>query len=506
MAKLNFVQLLVMVGIVGLMWAASTSHSSASTYYISAGGSDSNDGVTKGSPWLHAPGMANCSAACFATTPKPGDQFIFRGGETWHTSNGTVVGLPWIWTWSGTSADRIYIGVDKTWFVGSAWSRPILDMDNPLSTDRPEKCTYDDTDIRAVSLDNVHYIDFDGFEFTGKCWSGDPRGASIFRSGSYITISNCYFHGWTMTARAGDDTHRMILGAGSGITNNVVVGNVFDGSDSSLGTTPNKSTGFAIYAECYDVHNNIFRRVSNGAVCTNLTYVHDNLFEYMYNPVETYFHHGNVVESLGGLAGGSVYFYNNIIRHTNEGVTIWLQASTLYNFNNIFYDIGNPTNCLMQNPEGFRAGSGAATSHIYNNTFEGPCYIRFSAANSTTPSWSGPVYFANNHFIGFSILPGATDCRAATGCYIHDQGGNIFQSKANANAQGYTSVNNYAPTSAHGATIGSGLNLLTMCESVPALCSATSLGVTDGPGNSVAYPAIPILSRPASGSWNVGAY
>jgi hypothetical protein len=504
MAKLNVTQLLVIISIAGLMSAASTSRSSAYTYYISASGSDSNNGIAKSSPWLHAPGMTNCLAECLTTTPKPGDQFIFRGGETWHTSNGTVVGIPWIWTWSGTSTDRIYVGVDKTWFVGSAWSRPILDMDNPLSTDRPETCAYDDTKITAVSLNNVHHVDFDGFEFTGKCWSGDPRAASIFRSGSHVTISNSYFHGWTMTARAGDDTHYMILGAGGGITSNVVVGNVFDGSDSSLGRTPRKSTGFAIYAECYDVHNNIFRRVSNGAVCSNLTYVHDNLFEYMYNPVETYFAHGNVVESLGGLE--EVYFYNNIIRHTGEGVTIWLQASTLYNFNNIFYDIDNPTNCLMQNPPGFKAGSGVATSHIYNNTFESPCLLRFNAANSTTPSWSGPVYFANNHFVGFSNLADGTACYAAAGCYIHDKGGNIFQSKAKAYAEGYTSTNSYAPTSANSATIGSGLNLLAMCKSAPALCSATSLGVTDGPGNTAAYPKIPVLSRSTSGSWNVGAY
>ena len=503
MAKPNVAQLLRLITMTGFMSAAATS-SFGSTYYISTRGSDSNNGLTKSTPWLHAPGMSNCLAACSAATPKPGDRFIFRGGETWHTSNGAVIGIPWIWTWSGATRDPIYIGVDKTWFTASAWSRPILNMDNPLSTDRPESCAYDDTKITAVSLKDVHYVYFDNFEFTGKCWGGAPYAASIFRSGSYITISNSYFHGWTMTAHAGDDTHRMILGAGGGLTNNVIVGNVFDGSDSSLGTTPGKSTGFAIYAECYDVHGNIFRRVSNGAVCSNLTYVHDNLFEYMYNPVERYFHHGNVVESLGGLSEG--YFYNNIIRHTDEGVTIWLQASVLYNFNNVFYDIGNPTNCLMQSPPGFKAGVGAASSHIYNNTFESPCHLRFSAANNTTPSWSGPVYFANNHFIGFSDLATTTDCRASARCDVHDEGNNLFQSKPQANAGGYTPPNNYAPRSTNGATVGSGLNLSAMCGSASALCSTTSLGVTDGPGNTVTYPAIPILSRSASGSWNVGAY
>jgi hypothetical protein len=506
MAKLNFTQLLVIISITGLMSTASTSRSSAYTYYISASGSDSNNGITKSTPWLHAPGMANCSAVCSSTTSKPGDQFIFRGGETWHASNGTAIGIPWVWTWSGTSTEAIYIGVDKTWFTGSFWSRPVLNMDNPLSTDRPESCAYDDTYITAVSLKNVHHVIFDGFEFTGKCWSGDTSGASLFRSGTNLTISNSYFHGWTMTAHAGNDTHHMILGFGDGVTNNVIVGNVFDGSDSSLGTTSGRASGFAVYGECYDVHNNIFRRLSNGVVCPNITYVHDNLFEYMYNAVEEHFAHGNVVESFGELGGESAYFYNNIIRHTNEGVTVWLSASVLYNFNNVFYDIGNPTNCLMQNPAGFSAGLGAATSHIYNNTFESPCNIRFGAVNDTTRSWSGPAYFANNHFIGVGSLASATDCNGTTRCSVRDKGGEVFQAKFRANEQGYIPKNNYAPASADGATIGAGVNLSSLCSSVPAVCSSTSWGVTDGPGNTVVYPAIPIISRPANGPWNAGAY
>jgi hypothetical protein len=507
MAKLNFAQLLVVITVTSLMSAASTSRSSGYTYYISANGSDSNNGITKSTPWLHAPGMTNCSAVCSSTIPNPGDQFIFRGGETWHTSNGTVIGIPWVWTWSGKSTDTIYIGIDKTWFIGSAWSRPMLSMDNRLSTDRPESCTYDDTNITAVSLKNVHYVDFDGFELVGKCWSGDPYAASLFRSGSHITISNSYFHGWTMTAHAGNDTHHMILGFGDGVTNNVIVGNVFDGSDSSLGATPGRASGFAVYGECYDVHNNIFRRLSNGAVCSNLTYVHDNLYEYMYNSVEKNYAHGNVVESFGQLGGDLVYFYNNLIRHTNEGVTVWLSASILYNFNNIFYDIGNPTNCLMQSPPGFPPPEvGAATSHIYNNTFQSPCNIRFNAVNNQTRAWSGTAYFANNHFIGFASVAGATDCNRTPRCFLRDKGGEVFQSKAMANAQGYVPKNNYAPASADSATIAAGINLSSLCTSVPAVCNSTSAGVADGQGNTVIYPAIPINSRPVSSRWNAGAY
>lgn len=495
-----------MIGVAGSLWSVGTLSARASAYYISADGSDLNDGTNKDDPWLHAPGMPDCSHVCSAATPKPGDRFIFRGGDTWHTSVGSVRGMPWTWTWSGTSTDHVYIGVDDSWFSGSSWARPILHMDNPLSTDRPESCSYDDSDVTAVSLKNVRYVDFDGFEFAGKCWGGLPHGASISRSGSYITISNSYFHGWTMTADAANDTHYMILGVGSGATGNVIASNVFDGSDSSLGKAPKKASGFAIYAECYDVHRNVFRRISNGAVCSNLTYVHDNLFEFMYNPAERYFAHGNVVESLGGLGEGTSYFYNNMIRHTNEGVTIWLQAPLLYVFNNIFYDIGNPTNCLMQNPAGFSAGVGSATSYVYNNTFEWPCHIHFYGANATTPSWSGPVYFGNNHLIGYSSVDAGVGCRSAKNCYLHDQGGNILQSKSKAESEGYTSTSSDTAASGRTATAGRGLNLSAMCVSIPALCSTTSLGVINGAGQSIVYPAIPIRSRPGRGPWNAGAY
>src|SRR5579871_308349 len=63
---------------------------SATTYYIAANGSDSNSGTSKTSTWTHAPGMKNCTAICASTVPKPGDQFIFRGGDTWHFGNSSA--------------------------------------------------------------------------------------------------------------------------------------------------------------------------------------------------------------------------------------------------------------------------------------------------------------------------------------------------------------------------------------------------------------------------------
>src|ERR1039458_4010452 len=60
-----------------------------SCYYIAANGSDSNDGLSEasGHPWLHAPGMQNCSSNCaavniLAPAVSAGIGIIFPGGGT----------------------------------------------------------------------------------------------------------------------------------------------------------------------------------------------------------------------------------------------------------------------------------------------------------------------------------------------------------------------------------------------------------------------------------------
>ena len=56
-------------------------------YYISAAGSDANNGTSKSTPWAHVKGMPNCSGVCASTTPVAGTGFILRGGDTWHFGN-----------------------------------------------------------------------------------------------------------------------------------------------------------------------------------------------------------------------------------------------------------------------------------------------------------------------------------------------------------------------------------------------------------------------------------
>ena len=47
-----------------------TASASATTYYIAANGSDSNNGTSKTTPWLHAPGMPNCTSNCACDDPE----------------------------------------------------------------------------------------------------------------------------------------------------------------------------------------------------------------------------------------------------------------------------------------------------------------------------------------------------------------------------------------------------------------------------------------------------
>lgn len=505
----------------------------AGTHYIAANGVDSNTGTSKATPWLHAPGMKGCSGNCASYMPVAGDQFVFRGGDTWHYSAGSPVGLPWIWTWSGGNGNNIYIGVDLTWYSGGSFARPVLTMDNPLSSVLLSSCTFDDNNNQAVVLSNVSYVTFDNFEFTGKCWSGDPDpNASLnITSATHSIIKNSYFHGWSSTTTS-VDVHRMIRGLLSATpTYNEIAYNVIDGSDSFHGTTtaanqcfkavngPPCQSGFGIYGDGYNLHHNVLRYLSNGIVTNGFFTVHDNVFEYMWNSYDDQTH-PNVVESgTDGLRGVPLYFYNNVIRHTRQNVTYWVMFDQeSYEFNNIFFDnFGDSIDCLEHSPA---ADSSTPVLYFYNNSLDasnignGACKVNFAGGNSSTPTWHGTANFENNHLIAYSPaqLSSVWVCQSPATCTVNDNGHQVYQSESTANGQGYTSTNSYAPTASGNATVGAGANLTTSCatfSSDSALCGGTSLAVIEqaGQGGYIALsPAITSVPRPSSGSWDAGAF
>ncbi len=517
-----------------LMAAGSTT---GATYYIAANGNDSNNGTSNTTPWQHAPGMPKCTGACAAHTPVAGDQYIFRGGDTWHFGNASAspyVGLGgWKWSWSGNSANPIYIGVDQTWYSGSAWARPVMTGDNPLNTSFVSSCTYDESTLNFLTITSQKYVVIDNFEWPGKCWSSKSTYVGqIYDAGSTnLIISNHYFHGWTTVSTSVDSDWSILGGAPCcTATFNQIVANVFDGSDSSQAAANSTicsnsydppspcQSGGAVYQDGYDVHDNVFRYLSNFMIITDGYTIHDNLFEYLYT---TYDHqtHSNVMNQVSNIAGSNTYFYNNIVRHTHVTEDLYITVgNTAYFFNNVFYDNMNyimntaPTNCIGL---GAVSSSGTQTAYIYNNTFDnsqGGCMVNEAGDNAPNYHWNGTAYFQNNHLIAYSPanLSSLTYCSSGATCGFKDNGNEVWQSESAANAQGYTSSNNYAPTASNNATVGVGANLSNQCSTFSqdsALCNGTEDGASEqsGEGGEIAFfPTIPLVQR--ASSWDSGAY
>src|SRR5271170_2496956 len=53
-------------------------------WYVAANGLDTNTGADEQHPFLHAPGMPNCSGNCSLVHLIAGVGIILRGGDTWH--------------------------------------------------------------------------------------------------------------------------------------------------------------------------------------------------------------------------------------------------------------------------------------------------------------------------------------------------------------------------------------------------------------------------------------
>jgi hypothetical protein len=533
--------------------------SGAHCYFVAANGIDTNNGTSESTPWLHAPGMPNCSNTCAGVTPSGAEGIIFRGGDTWHFGNssaspytGVVTAtyqIGWQFSYSGsssscdyrpsvpTTASCLYVGVDKAWFSGGSWARPIMNLDNPTWSSSSHQdgshsgfvtaCSYEQHNYIGVVISG-NYVTFDNLEWQGWCWNAVTTFGNgvVKRNGTFNNITNSYFHNWTETYNPQTPGNSpmdqfVIIPGGSGLSHNVTAYSVFDGSDAGLGTSCVANTsctgGPVAYSDAEYFYNNIVRWIANGLNSpSNVISVHDNLFELVNESYEAA-DHGAVIEvgSSTILPNATpMYFYNNVFRNTDMGETVeTLNAQNggpLYMFNNVFWGIGNPGNCLYVEQQ---SGSGdtATTYYFYNNTVDSNssgCSMRISGGTGGTQNpFYGTVYFENT---------GST----AT---VTDNGHHIFQSEATANGQGYTTSNNYAPTcgTSSCSTIGAAANLETSCSTFStdnAFCSGTSNGCSEtsyGGGEGVNCPAITVNPRKSTagscttgtpGCWDSGAY
>lgn len=265
-------------------------------YYVDCGNSlgtssDSNNGTTKTTAWIHAPGM---TGAIMTYTHANGDRFIFHGGSTCPQAY-----LPWTFTNHGTSGNPDYYGVDTTWYSGtnsghvttsgtlvalisgepfqdsnSSWvggsitingtGYAIASVQSPVlltlttSAGTQSNVAYSNslfvrpiineggsmigTNDNAIVMTGLSsaWVTFDNFEDTGHFWSGNAgfgNNTTIAANGGGddgITVEHWYFHGWTHAAYSPNSTLNLyvtVLGYNGAVSpDNVYNDNVCSGA------------------------------------------------------------------------------------------------------------------------------------------------------------------------------------------------------------------------------------------------------------------------------------
>lgn len=521
----NHVKRFVLTSALALLTACVSSGTAfATTYYVAATGADSNNGTAKTSPWLHAPGMPNCSATCASIAPKAGDSIILRGGDTWSSSS-----FPWTWKWNGAGGNPIQVGgLDQTWFSGAAWTRPILNGGGTFPNNGSNQIFF--FSLSGASYVTVAWMEFTGFYIGSNAteWVGYlDRGAN----GTNINIHDNYFHGWTHAAGIseggpGGNVTAILCRTGGTDATTSVYRNVIDGSD----TAKDDFTGIYATGGCGNVYQNYIAWIPDAVNEASIVSFHDN---YMANDGGLCFpgcqSHNNVMEENSGPAGMNSFFYNNYFfspASTNNAGGIVLQLAptagqTSWFFNNVITN--GPlyqANELMCSDA---LGSGGGVCTIFNNTMEGgadaspPSGIPVRAGTFNGSASPSAINLYNNHTISSSNPMYTTrDCKS--GCAVtQSPNPNLIQSKAKANSQGYklTQPFSFSPASSMGATVGTGTNETSLCTAIAAMNPAagtacqsdTTYGVVyDATNHIVTGPGRTTVARPSSGPWDAGAY
>jgi len=426
------------------------------TFYVDfASGSDANNGTSKSTPWKHAPGMQGTSGVAASTTPKPGDQIIFKGGVTWdHTA------FKWNLIWSGTSGQPIYLGVDTSWFAGSSWTRPIFNGDHTALANGDS----------IINVNSQNYITLDNIEIKGhRAFSVWGPGSIAHSCSTYFVMQNLFVHDWDLPPTfTTDDAHGGIIGLSSSCpqTGTKITHSIISNAEArDIG----RQNGVAVratdveYSIIHDaptsqlfglVHDSEFYNIGypslgRGVVGSNLSIdptFHENV---------TYVEHW---EGVGMPYSRPGMVYNNFFHDFAAGSgAIYLNACPavpFFVFNNVVYNQFTTNGAVNIDQYG---GSGTCGEyHIWNNTFQVSPIIDNEPVRQVGRGIVMKILdMENNHFIqdsgsGVSIESGVST-------YINSN--NVSQTNGSANGQGYTPANKYSPSTGSIGTIGVGKNL-----------------------------------------------
>jgi len=476
----------------------------ASSHFIAANGSDSNNGTSESTPWAHLPGMATWTGNY---NPVAGDTFILRGCDVWTNAN-----FPINWTWSGSSANPITVDRDITWFNTakcSSWNRPVFDAGG-TAIQAPE-CTGGHKNFYIVAS-GASNVDFKWIEAKNYFWNSDQQ-SSCFGSGGFfqglnsdfITLDSWYFHAWNAGGSATDNDH-MIAAANSttNCVNCLVTNSVFDNSDGD----GDSGVGLQFNATNNVIHDvvNAIKPVYQGEFGGNNIYNVRTSFDGTTHP--------NCIETVGALGPTHTYYIHDNLVHdalTCEGLQIGNTNEIDYVWNNIWF---NMTHGGANGPNLPQGGSSTNSLFYWNNTNVDQRNI-CAAVGSNGNKWSGSFVMQNNHCItagtpsGSSQSGGMVDS-TVTGARTITFSNNVVESLSTANSRGYTSLQSfvYSPTVSSDPTVGAGANLASSWpagfstnDANYACAEQTVLGVVQS-----VCPQRVSNTRPSSGAWDSGVY
>jgi hypothetical protein len=443
------------------------------TYYIDfSTGSDANNGISESTPWQRAPGMQGFTGAY---VHHAGDRFIFKGGVTWLSS-----AFPMTIGNGGTAGNSDYYGVDKAWFTGASWAKPILDGQYAVAN--------------VIVLQNTDYLVIDNLEIS-HISTPTNFGNGLIAGGcpQNLLMENLYLHGWRTTA-ASDDAHGAVIFnygacAMNSWSNVVLTDSVVTNSENSGNGTQN---GVAL-RQVQTIENSTIHDVSSAVLFTanfnnnslyNVSYPDGN-----YGFDQTYHTNGIYLDGAGMSAS---YVYGNRIHDISGGANqIYPNphgGQTDYIFNNIIYGVQSAQLPIEIDTYDYGyPGSNTGIVYVYNNTI----------VNYKADSPAIHVVQTGRDRPALNVLVAENNQVIGTGAYLTDaiQGSNVNSLTANdnliqdpttASSQGYALSGLYAPAGPNGSTVGAGTAV--PCPS----CSGINQDVSGKP-------------RPQS-QWDIGAY
>lgn len=447
----------------------------AATYYIDySTGVDTNAGTSQSAPWKRHPymkGWAGGSTYAHAA----GDRFIFKGGVSWAAAT-----LPMTIAAGGVVGNPDYYGVDSAWYVGSSFTRPVLDAAGTATNG-------------IIEIVNPSNITIDNLKMRDVLFTSN-QGNGLITIGSApknIVIKNSYLHKWTLSSSlTTDDAHGGVIVSTANVPPAGIVIDTTEISNAEYAATRNN--GVAIRG---------VQTVSNSQIHdmpTAILYasdVHGNhiyRIDYPKHDFDPAYHTNLIYMAAQTSNPPRGYIYNNVIHDVATGAGIYTEpcfyssfgSATMYVYNNLVYNsFMSGGGVVLVDPEG---GSGSCGQvYIYQNTLQQPDGAQIgmvrTLANHSGTNKIGTLVTRNNLYIGPN---GEWDLSlAASSSSVN----NIQVTNAAATSAGYTASNLYQPSVATSLTVDKATAI--SCAECVAI-NRDRLGVERGQGS----------------AWDVGAY